>query len=854
MEVYMGIALSDIKKDKELYSEFDMKVPHYNTRCPKHGGSDSASTSILNDGTVVWRCHACEAGGTIVDAYMDKFEIEPAEAIKMIEEKVGTEIIGLGEKMKPVSFAEFKVRQKIDATMAFVPDISYVMNKFGTKQVSFELQFKGRNKETGEKESFKESVNIKDASYIDIAKCSVNGSVRAAGVIRWDIGTAKTLLQVNYDGKEWRLGKIPTDYVPIYKMEDISQESIVYIVEGEKCMRILQDAMDKTHEDYPDTFPSCVVTTIIGGSNALENSNIEILKDTTIVYILPDYDEPGIDLAKKIKSKIPQAKILRFWEEDTYEGYDIADWINEGHDPRLIQRFKALEIEKEIDPIDEALATAAGISQSQVEDFFKHLAKLSPSAIIVDQIFEIIVSSTGIKKGVLNTVWKQILAEENSVDYPLMVATKARSEYFGQGLVKLSGSFWMYTGTHWEVIEDDVLKHTLLNFTKKYVPEGKKDYAQCVDASFKLISGMCSTMDDIFNMKSTPPPIINFRNGELHIDVLTGACTLKPHNPKSGLTHCLNIDYEPDATCPQYDKAVRGIFCDDEDMIRHWHEVAGYIIQPRRDFKNYFICYGPRGHNGKSKLFSLIYEIVGLKNVAAVSMDKFGEHQFDGSILVGKILLIDDDLKKGTKLNDGLIKQISEQKLITTRFLNKNFFQFYSYAAPVMLCNHLPSTTDLSNAMLTRASIIPFNAYFDPQSPDTDRFLFDRIIHSEISGVVNHLIAGYQRLRVRGNWQTPKKCDEARLEWTMETNSLYRFANTQLKSEPDASIQAYMTCHDIRDMYKTWCANEGINDKYIMQNQSIKRGLQDLGFDVVKGDNNYGGWRVMGITPVSDSV
>jgi P4 family phage/plasmid primase-like protien len=839
----MTTTLADVKKNKDLYSEFEMKVPHYNTRCPKHGGSDSVSTSILSDGTVVWRCHACEGGGTIIDAYIDKFEIDPSEAIKMIEEKIGTEIISDGKAIaRPVSFEEFKPKQKIDTTMSFVPHVSYVLNKYGTNQTNFEMRFKGEEK-------FSEKVNLSDATYIDVAKCSINGNVRAAGVIRWDVRGSKTLLQIHFDGRDWRTGKIPTDYTPIYKMEDIGRESIVYLVEGEKCMHILQDALDKTHADYPDTFESGIVTTIIGGSNAFDSANLDILKDTSIIYILPDNDDVGMKLATKIKGKLPQSKILKFWDDGSKEGYDIADWILEGNDPRLIKRFVGVEVEKELDPIDVALATAVTISAGQVEGFFKNLAKLSPSAIIMDNVIEIIQTNTGIQKGTLKTVWKQILAEENSVDYPLMVANKAKFEKFSQGIVKMAGSFWVYSGTHWEVVDDDVLKNTLLYFTTKYVPEGKKDYAQCIDASFKILSGMCSTMDDIFHMKSTPPPIINFINGELHIDVLTGDCQLKQHNPKSGLTHCLNIEYDPEATSPQYDDAVQGIFCGDDDMIRHWHEVAGYIIQPRRDFKNYFICYGPRGHNGKSKLFSLIYEIVGLKNVAAVSMDKFGEGQFDGSILVGKILLIDDDLKKGTKLNDGLIKQISEQKLITTRFLNKNFFQFYSYAAPVMLCNHLPSTTDLSNAMLTRASIIPFNAYFDPLSPETDRFLFDRVIHSELSGVVNHLIRGYQRLRRRGNWQNPLKCDEARLEWTMETNSLYRFANTQLKSSPDS----FMTCHEIRDMYKTWCANEGINDKYVMQNQSIKRGLQDIGYDVIKGDNNYGGWRVMDIS-ASDAV
>ena len=90
------------------------------------------------------------------------------------------------------------------------------------------------------------------------------------------------------------------------------------------------------------------------------------------------------------------------------------------------------------------------------------------------------------------------------------------------------------------------------------------------------------------------------------------------------------------------------------------------------------------GRNGKTKLMETVERLINKSaiysdRVANVKTDKFAV----GS-LAGKLLLIDDDVDTGTKLPDGFLKKLSEQKLMTGQSKFKDSFEFICTALPVM--------------------------------------------------------------------------------------------------------------------------------------------------------------------------
>ena len=82
-------------------------------------------------------------------------------------------------------------------------------------------------------------------------------------------------------------------------------------------------------------------------------------------------------------------------------------------------------------------------------------------------------------------------------------------------------------------------------------------------------------------------------------------------------------------------------------MIRHWHELVGYIIQPRRQIPIIPILFGG-GDNGKTKLMHTVIELLGPSLVHAQRIEDLGNGRFAMGNLFGKLLFIDDDVRTGS--------------------------------------------------------------------------------------------------------------------------------------------------------------------------------------------------------------
>lgn len=304
----------------------------------------------------------------------------------------------------------------------------------------------------------------------------------------------------------------------------------------------------------------------------------------------------------------------------------------------------------------------------------------------------------------------------------------------------LDGRFRAYNSRYWALISDTALGQVLLAEARLAFPE-TRNLNSLVNNARRLLANMLATDDDLFNIAGDPLPIVNCHNGEVWIDT-DGKPTLKPHSASSRLTSCLPISYDPTASCPKLDATLSEIFSkasDPEDMVRHWHEVGGYAIQPRRDIACFILLHGG-GSDGKSKLLQTLQKLVGAASVLNGRIAKFQHDAFGIATLVGKLLFVDDDLAIDTKLDDGLLKMISEEKQMTTRHAHGPSFSFRCRALPIMAGNHFPSTADSSYGMTRRAIVIPFDRQFAEDEADIG--LFEKIWASELPGILNRSLEG----------------------------------------------------------------------------------------------------------------
>lgn len=127
--------------------------------------------------------------------------------------------------------------------------------------------------------------------------------------------------------------------VPIYDYlrvrEAIDQGKIVCIVEGEKCVEALKKL-------------NIVATTSIGGSNSFSSwgDYSKDLAGASLLAIFPDMDQKGWDYAQEWKKLYPNAVIVKCFPKSSHwnnlpddHGFDIADWIAEGHTKEEIREL-----------------------------------------------------------------------------------------------------------------------------------------------------------------------------------------------------------------------------------------------------------------------------------------------------------------------------------------------------------------------------------------------------------------------------------------------------------------------------------------------------------------------------------
>jgi P4 family phage/plasmid primase-like protien len=593
---------------------------------------------------------------------------------------------------------------------------------------------------------------------------------------------------------------------------------------------------------------------------AVDAGNIEAVakklrkKHKQPIIIAADNDQwtdgnPGLSKAKKVTEIVSDA---------SYVSPDFTDIETKPTDFNDLHVLEGLDVARSqlsntISPIafDDCISAAAELSDESSPDDISgvlelaHDAKLN--AIENRQLLNTIKLATKMPLSDLRKGMNEIRRENSgpSEDLAYEVAEKTLNKFYAKGdhlIRSIDKSFWKYNGKHWHRYTDEQVQNRLLEVIKKEVDPENATFASTMRAALALIISKQAADGDVLRLAEEPLPVINCQNGELWIDQ-NGNAELRPHRHDSNLTYALDVTYDPSATCPRFDQALPDIFAGSSnptDMSRHFQEFMGYAIQPKRDIAAFFILRG-KGRNGKTKLMETLERLMNKRAIYSDRMANIEQNKFAIGALVGKLLLIDDDVDTGTKLPDGFLKKVSERKLMTGELKFKDSFEFICTALPVLLANNYPYAADLSWGLRRRAHIIPFERVFTAE--DADDTLFPNIWESELPGVLNRAIEGLFRLRQRGAFKQPIDCVSAHDAWLTQANPLSSF----IKEECQELLSGYTLLSKFYSEFEYWAKNAGIRN--IASRNTIKSNLENLGYEVRhrKNGNAVYGLEIAGV-------
>jgi P4 family phage/plasmid primase-like protien len=332
----------------------------------------------------------------------------------------------------------------------------------------------------------------------------------------------------------------------------------------------------------------------------------------------------------------------------------------------------------------------------------------------------------------------------------------------------------------------------------------------------KAIASML--MDDVFvpdrDVMDTMPQrrkYIPLQNGIFNIDDMT----MEDHNPKLFFVNQLDFEYIPSAKCPNFERFLHtslvtdGTTQTDEEMILFLQEALAYSMTARTDLKASFWLYG-KPDSGKSTLLSFIRSLMGNLH-GTIDLNSLGGNRFMLSEIIGRRVVTFSEADQGVMLPDGLYKAlVGGTDEIFADVKNKPGVTFVPEAKLWWAMNNAPRTTDRSGATINRLKPILFTRSVPKDQRIKD---LDRILASEVSGVFNWLLAGYQRLIHQGRFTEPKASTAWLEDYKIREDTELSFSLEVLNLSPNLSIQS----SELYSAYRDWCDKNGFKSKNINQ-------------------------------------
>lgn len=349
--------------------------------------------------------------------------------------------------------------------------------------------------------------------------------------------------------------------------------------------------------------------------------------------------------------------------------------------------------------------------------------------------------------------------------------------------------------------------------------------------SAKSEPGMSVSLDQF----DRDPMLLGVRNGVLDLSTETLLC----RSPQILVSKRCSTTFDPDAKCPRFDQYLEEILPD--PIIRAFVlRLLGYFLTGNVGEQIFIFFYG-HGANGKSVLIELLRWLLGDYSQHIATEMLMTHHRSpqgpspDIVALKGKRLAFANETTDGRRLDDAHVKALTGGDTLSGRLpYAKSIVTFSPTHKLVMVGNHKPTITDLSQGMWRRIVLIPFEVTIPENARDPK--LLDKL-QVEASGILNRMIEGLKAWKADG-LKIPDHIRAATSDYRDEMDIILSWMDECCAVAPDVSCMKT----SLYDSYKYWCTENG--HRYLAANK-FTRQLGDKGIRVAPDKRRYRGVRLI---------
>lgn len=299
-------------------------------------------------------------------------------------------------------------------------------------------------------------------------------------------------------------------------------------------------------------------------------------------------------------------------------------------------------------------------------------------------------------------------------------------------------------------------------------------------------------------------PVVNFINGTLELEI----GTFREHSQDDYCAMQLPYPYLPDAKCERWTRFIEEVTAEDPKRQENLQFIAGYALFNDCRHERIFVLTGD-GSNGKTIFTKVLEQMFGTENITHINPQGVTE-AFERIHLRSSLLNIAGEIKSDLSATEETLKQIASGESIQACYKGKDFIHFKPRAKMIFCCNGQLRSSDTSDGLARRLTIIDFPCKFvdypdasDHLQKEKDILLYDKLV-AELPGIFNWAFQGYRDLLHFGGFTETDEHQALMKAFRQASNPIECFVEDLLDNAPQK-----ISRESLYKQYVFWCEDNG---------------------------------------------
>lgn len=397
--------------------------------------------------------------------------------------------------------------------------------------------------------------------------------------------------------------------------------------------------------------------------------------------------------------------------------------------------------------------------------------------------------------------------------WALRFADRHRGEF-----ICTPGRGWLaWQGSHWAPVADGIPGRAVLGLARAAFfempdlsPDARQELLDDIhkvetNNGMKGTLGLASILEGIArddDELDQQPDLLAFKNGTF--ELLTDR--FRPADPNDLITKAMGCDYDPQATCPTYDRGMAR-WQPDPARRAYIHRIGGSALQGRATEQTLPVFDG-KGANGKGSTlqdswlpcFGDYGKVMGVE--VLMSNHSGNSYLPQKAALAGARLVVTSEPDAGMRFSAGTLKVLTGGNTIDARALYRMPMKVRPTWQIVMETNTKPAPPADDDAVWRRLRHVGWDVVIPEHERDP---MLAAKLAAELPGIANRLLAGWKDYRDGGGIRVPDDVKTATAEWRDEVDTIGQF----LEDECYRGEQHRAKSSALYARWVTWCRANG---------------------------------------------